>query len=70
MKSQPPMFITDQLIFCKGFESVLLTLWEVITPFIFTLGHAASQKRSATEVQSLIIVTGSRYNIKYLLTKD
>lgn len=63
MKSQPPVFIKDQLIFCKGFELVLLILWEVITPAIITLGHAASQKRSASEVQSLIIVTGSRYNM-------
>lgn len=45
MKSQPPMFIKDQLIFCKGFESVLLISWEVITPSILTLNHAVSQKK-------------------------
>lgn len=44
MKSEPPVFIKDQLIFCKGFESVLLISWEVITPSILTLNHAVSQK--------------------------
>lgn len=44
MNSQPPVLIKDVETFCKGFELVLLISWEVITPSLLTLGHAASQK--------------------------